>query len=180
MQDDQPAPPSNWSYNSDPEQPAPEPVSTQESVAWTASEFISHEKGPGWYMAFGLVTALLTFITFILTREVISTVVIIIAALAFGVFAGRQPRTLPYRVDSAGVHINEKTYGYEQFKSFALFQEGGIRSLSLLPMKRFMPPISLYFDPADEDKIASALSKYLPFEAREQDFTDRLMRHLRF
>jgi hypothetical protein len=49
-----------------------------------------------------------------------------------------------------------------------------------MPLKRFMPPLSLYMDPADEEKIVDVLADYLPVEQREQDPIDKLMRRLRF
>ena len=133
-----------------------------------------------WYAMYGAGAAVLTLITYMVTREILSSVVIIVVAITFGIFAARKPRILPYQIDDLGVHIDQKTYPYETFKSFALIQEGGIRSIALLPLKRFLPPISLYLDPSDEERIVAALGDYLPVEQRQQDPIDRLMRRLRF
>ena len=188
MQEEQPkviGPENAWKFTPEeangPTQSVPEgPEASGDSVTWSASEFIAHEKDLGWFALLGGGTALLMALIFLITRDMISTVIVLVVAIAFGAFATRQPRVLPYKVDGTGVHIGEKSYPYEMFKSFALIQEDGIRSILLLPLKRFMPPISIYMDPEDEAMIAGTLANYLPHEDRQQDPVDRLMRRLRF
>ena len=63
---------------------------------------------------------------------------------------------------------------------FLVIQEGGVESIWFTPLKRFMPMVSIYFDPEDGDKIADILSEFLPFENRELDPVDRLMHRIRF
>jgi hypothetical protein len=47
-------------------------------------------------------------------------------------------------------------------------------------MQRFMPAISMYFEPQEEAKIVDALSSYIPREDRKQDAIDRMMHRIRF
>ncbi len=49
-----------------------------------------------------------------------------------------------------------------------------------MPLKRFMPPITLYYPPDQEDAVINALAAYLPHEDRTHDPVDRLMRKIRF
>jgi hypothetical protein len=49
-----------------------------------------------------------------------------------------------------------------------------------MPLKRFSPPISMYYDPKDELAITNALSRHLPFEPRDRDALDKLMHKIRF
>jgi hypothetical protein len=58
-------------------------------------------------------------------------------------------------------------------------QEGPLTSANLFPLKRFMPPVTAYFDPKDEEKITNVLGNYLPYEDRKMDGIDRLSRRLR-
>jgi hypothetical protein len=190
QQDEQPndsEPKSSWQYNPD-TAPVPgsnvdssAPVSgSHEEISWTASEFIAHDKDMSWYMGLGVSAAVLMLLTFVITGDYISSVIVLIMIICFGIFAARKPRTLPYRVDEAGLHIDKKTYSYHELKSFSLIQEGGVRSIQLMPLKRFMPPISIYMDPADEEQIIDVLANYLPMEQREQELIEKLMRRLRF
>ncbi len=156
------------------------PSHGDEAVSWTASEFIAHEKGLSWYAILGVVAAIMMILAYLMTRDKTSVGMILVVLVVFAIFSARKPRTLPYRVDNSGIHVGEKSYGYELFKSFAVIQEGGVHSIMMMPMKRFMPPLSIYMDPADEHKIVDVLAVYLPAETRGQDVVDRLMRRLRF
>jgi hypothetical protein len=149
-------------------------------VSWTASEFIAHHKSTGWYLRLGAAGILAAAIVYIFTRDLISSGMILIAMVALGAFAGRKPRALQYRIDNFGIQVGEKTYPYHDFKSFSVIDEGAMSSVSLLPMKRFLPPLSIYYDPQDETKIVTMLSAELPFEEGQKDAIDRLMHRIRF
>lgn len=149
-------------------------------VVWTASEYIAHHKNTGWF--FGLFAAILAIagLAYIFTRDLISTATIIIAGLLFGILANKKPRQLKYKLDSQAVTIGQKAYPYNSFKSFAVLQEGAIGCVNLLPLKRFMPEISIYFPQEEGDKILDVLSSHLPHDQKEEHQFDRLMKKIRF
>jgi hypothetical protein len=119
-------------------------------------------------------------VIFVISQDYISSGSIIIIGILFLAYASRKPRVLTYSVDTDGVHIGEKLYPYSSIKSFAVIDEGSLRSISLIPMQRFMPAISMYFEPQEEAKIVEALSGYVPREERKQDAIDRMMHRIRF
>jgi len=173
-------PPTNWQFQAPTPavpQPAPQPSS---EIDWTASEFVAHHKNASWYLALVGITLLLAAIVYVLTKDVISTVVVGVVGVSFGFFAARKPRELHYGLDTSGIHMGDKFYPYSQFKSFSLIEEDAAQSVWLMPLKRFMPILTMYFDPNDQDKIANTLSNFLPFENRQPDAVDRLMHRLRF
>ncbi|CAN5609048.1 hypothetical protein BH23PAT1_BH23PAT1_3640 [soil metagenome] len=186
MEDGQNPPESpNWQYS--PEQDntrsadnGASSASAPASVNWTASEYVAHHKNAVWYLGFALVLTAAAAVIYLFTRDMVSSLVIVVIGIAFGVFAGRVPRVLDYAVDKAGVHIGSRSYPYSAFKSFSVVQEGAINSVTLNPLQRFMPPISIYYDPKDEDQIIKTISNYLAVEERGHDFVDRLMRKVRF
>lgn len=159
---------------------AVQPPDYQPSVSWTASEFIAHAKAPGWYAILAGSTAVAVLIIYVLTRDFISAAVVAIGAIFFGIYAGRQPRQLAYRVDEQGLQIGQKFYGYEQFRSFSVVPEGAFSSIVLMPLKRFAPVTTIYYAPEDEEHITNILANELPFAEHRHDAIDRLMRHIRF
>lgn len=169
-----------------PQTPAPsEPLPPadadyQDAISWTASEFIAHQKTGMWYLTLAGAALALAAITWLLTKDIISAVVICVGALFLGVYAARQPRQLPYSLDAYGVSIGNRQLPYEHFRSFALVHEGAMPSIVLLPLKRFAPLITIYFDPADEQRIAEFLSNYLPVEDHRLDPMDRFLSRIRF
>ena len=174
-------PASQWQFR---DEESPENQSTaprqHDPVEWTASEYIAHEKGLSWYVLLGLAIVAFAAVVYGVTGELISSIVIVVMGIAFGAFAARQPQELNYSLDNDALHVGGRSYGYGQFKSFTIVDEGPIHSIMLMPLQRFMPPLSVYYAPEDEDKIANALSSYLPYEDRKQDVVDRIMRKVRF
>lgn len=156
------------------------PTANIQPVSWTASEFIYNHKTTGWYATLGITTILVGAGIYFVTRDYITTGMIGVAGVLFGVIASRKPRELEYQIDDAGIHIGEKLYPFSGFKSFSLMQEGGIESIWLMPLKRFMPSISLYFAPEDKDKIVDSLSGALPVQPRELDPLDKLIHKIGF
>src|SRR5258708_7577715 len=105
-------PPSNWQFSPETQTPAPgavvggtspeqptQPAASNDTVSWTASEFISHEKNIGWYLLLVLGGGFLALAISLLTHDIFSGVMVAIVAIALGFFASRQPRTLPYQLD---------------------------------------------------------------------------------
>lgn len=175
---------SSWQFKAD-DQPAAQAgakpkQSSLKPVSWTASEFIAHTKNTGWYIMLVIGTVILAAIIFLLTKDKITTVIIGIVGGIFGFMGSRQPRELSYTVSDQGVQIGSKQFQYGTFRSFSVVQEVGIESIWFMPMKRFMPIITIYFEPNDQQKIIDVLSNYLPMENRQMDTFDKLMHQLRF
>ncbi len=178
---EEPHEPMPWQYRQADEDAAPfDPHSNLGSVNWSASEFVDHEKDSSWFTGLAAAAAAVTTIIYLITRDLITVVVIALAAVLFGITAGRKPRTLQYQIDSSGVSIGDRFYPYSSLKTFSVLEEGAFNSIQLTPLKRFMPPISLYFPPEQEENIINLLGSYLPHEDRRHDPIDRLMRRVRF
>ena len=168
-----------------PTQPQPagksSPVAVSgDSISWTASEFVAHEKSASWYGAFVLVAVIIDIIIYLLTKDKISAAVVLVCALALVTLAGKKPRELQYKIDSSGITIGQKHFEYELFKSFAVVPEGAFSGIVLMPLKRFAPLTTIYYAPNDEDKIIEVLSNRLPFEEHKLDAIDSIMRRIRF
>lgn len=155
-------------------------VEDEHSIEWTGSEFIAHQKGASWYLAFFFAALLAAAFVYLITREFVSTGVILVVAVLFGIAANHKPRVLAYRLDSSGLTIGQKFYPYANFKSFALVDEGAFESISFIPLKRFLPTVNIYFPPDDADKILDVLAANLPMEQRKQGLVDSAARRIRF
>ncbi len=174
MQEDAP----QGSQSSAPNQPAP--VDDPSAVSWSASEYVHHEKQAGWYAIFGAIIFFLAVLLYLATKDLFGPISIVVLAAAFWVYAARPPRTLEYQIDSGGITIAQKRYPYTDFRSFSIIQDGGVMSLQLNPLKRFLPAIDLFFSPDQIDGIADALGQYLPHEDKDADAIDKLARYFRF
>lgn len=157
------------------------PAEIEEGViSWTASEFIANQKNAGWYMILAASAAVIGGLVYLLTRDVISAVMVLVALGVIAFLASRQPRTMSYQLNNYGLQIGTRAYPYQEFKSFSVVEEGAVSSIVLMPMKRFMPMLNVYFDPADEERITDMLNDYLPYVETKLDVVERLMRRIRF
>jgi hypothetical protein len=149
-------------------------------ITWTASEYIDHAKSADWYLALAVAAVLGAGAVYLLFRDVITSTVIVVAALAFGLYGRRRPRQLQYSLTMQGLGIGDKFFPYSTFRSFALMDEGHFSSIAFLPLKRFGFLTTVYYDPQDEDAIINIISQHLPLEPRSADPVDRFMKRIRF
>ena len=150
------------------------------AITWSASEFIAHEKSSGWYAALMLAAVAFAALVYLVSRDIVSVIVILVAALLLAVYGSRKPRQIEYRVDSKGLGVGNKRFNYGEFRSFSVMPEGAFSSIVLMPLRRFAAPTSIYYPPEDEDKIVNLLSGHLPAEERRHDAIDRLMHRIRY
>ncbi len=179
-------PEASWSYSAGEQTVASAEPETStpsiDSVSWTASEYVAHDKDAGWYVLVSAAVAVFAGLIYFFDggRSLFSPILVIVAGVIFMVAANRKPSVLEYIVDNSGIHIGPKAYSYTQFKSFSIIQEGAINSIAFTPLQRFMPSLTIYYEPKDEKKIADAISEYLPHEPKTQDPIDSFMRKIRF
>jgi hypothetical protein len=154
--------------------------SDDQSFTWTTSEFFAHEKTIGWYMTLAVVTILLAAGLYVLTKGIVTVVVVGICGIILGIFGSHKPKQIEYALTRQGVRIGTKQYLYDEFQLFIITPSSAHPEVTFVPLKRFMPPISLRYDSTDEAKILRMLSDHLPSEERRPDFIDNLMHSIRF
>ena len=159
---------------------SPASVATGGTTSWKAPEYLAHQRGFGWYVLLAIGGVGVAALIYWITRDVFASVSIVIAAGIIGAFALRQPQTIAYSLSPSGLTIGSKTHPYSSFKSFSHISEGTVPTVLLLPAKRFMAPITLHFEPKEEEKIIEILGQFLPRDEHKLDNVERLSRHLRF
>lgn len=160
--------------------PSGSEIDDTDALSWTASEFVSHDKGGAWHAVVIVGGIIASALAWLLTRDIVSAAIIIIAAIMLSVYGARKPRQLQYQVNHDGITIGHKYYAFTQFRSFSVIPEGAFESILFVPLKRLAPPLSIYFDPRDGEAIIELISRYLPHQERRPDAVDRLMSKIRF
>jgi hypothetical protein len=150
-----------------------------ESVGWEASEYIHRSKDAKWKIVFGIVVAAGLGTSLWLQTWTFAALVVAMG-MAMGVFAFRQPKVKKYTLTHHGLQIDEHFYPLSDFRSFGVLAEGAFYSIMLIPTKRFMPAVSVYFAQEDGEQIVDILSSHLPLEDIEPDPIDAIMRRLHF
>lgn len=154
--------------------------SAVDAVEWTASEFIEHKKPAWWYLSLTAVIIVIAALAYLSGADYFAVAGVIIVGILFAVIAARPPRELHYRLSGRGLEVAGKLYRLDHFKAFWVDRDGAFASLSFLPLKRFMPVLTVYYDPKDEDKISQIISNTLPFEPHKLDPIDKFLKKIRF
>ena len=176
------------------EAPAPtEPAATDESVidqsaddlepmggvSWEASQFVDHQRDMGWFIGVIIAGVVLIALSIWLQAWTFTAlVVVMVGAVIF--LAIRPPQVMHYQLTGSGIHINDSQYRYNDFRAFGVVQEDALYYISLIPVKRFMPAIEVYFPQEHGEQIVDMIGAHVPMQTIKPDFIDRVMRHLRF
>jgi hypothetical protein len=163
-----------------PEQSQPQQHQHFEPLSWQASEYIHSEKNILWFIALGLGTLVVAAIAYFLIRSWTFTILVFVMAATAGFYAKRPPHALNYTLEDDHLSIEDRKYGYEEFKAFAILKDGPLAYIMLIPVKRFMPAVTLYFPPEEGKRIVDILGSIMPLEEREPDLLERTVRKLRF
>jgi hypothetical protein len=149
-------------------------------VSWKASEFIHHQKNTNWFLPLAGAAVVLAVAMYFIGGGIIGSIMIITGAIAFGLAAGQEPKTLEYMLFPRSIAVGNKEYSYDDFKAFSVAQNGRLFSVILDPVKRFLPPVTIYFPEENGEKIFDILSAHLPTIEARSDPVESLMRKLRF
>jgi hypothetical protein len=150
------------------------------SITWQAPEFISHDKTPVWYLLLLASAFALAAVLYLLTSDTVTAGVVIVAAIIMAIYASNKPKIIGYSLNQAGFSIGNRSLDYEDFRCFSVNNEVGFSVATLMPMKRFAVPASLYYKKENEEATLRVLSLYLPYEEKSLDLVDRAMRKLKF
>ena len=169
----------HWTFHKEEDTPQPAAAGQapppDQPVTWTASEFVSHHKDAGWYFMLFLSITLICGLTYVFTKDLISVVAIVIVVILYVIVSSTKPRQRTYQISSQGITIDSKFYPFSSFKSFALPETGAIGRVILMPLKRLMPEIEIYFPPEESERIIGVLSRSLPNDQSKERGMDRLL-----
>lgn len=149
------------------------------SLTWDASEYVENSKGILWLIALIVVFIGIAGVAYWLQAWSF-LVLTVVTGVAMGILAFRPPRTVHYTLSNSGIEIDRKLFKFENYRAFGIIQEGAFFILMLVPIKRFMPDLNIYFKQDDGDQIISIIGSHLPLEDMKPDLVDIAMRKLHF
>lgn len=160
--------------------PVAEPANKSEPITWQASEFVHHEKGAEWFLSLLGVAVILLLVDVFLIKSWTFGALIVVMTISAIVVARRPPRILTYSVSPQGLQIDEKQFHFHDFRAFGVVEEGAFYSIRLIPVKRFMPTVNVYFPPEHGEEIVDIFGSLLPMEQIKRDYVDKLVEKIRF
>lgn len=161
------------------EAPSSEPAPPLEPVHWQAHEYIHHDKSPLWFVIFVVVVIAFIAAAIFLIKSITFAILVPVMAAALLMYTHRPPRLLDYTLSNKGLYVNDHLYSFSEFKAFGVVRDGEEYSIMLLPVKRFMPEVSVYFPEEAGEAIVDMLGSRLPMQEFHLNFVDKIIRKLR-
>ncbi len=147
--------------------------------AWEAPEFIRYKKTKTWFLIMFLIGITLGTV-FGLQHQWSSVAVVVVALIAFTTLSNAKPRKLKCALYQEGIVIEDKVYGFNQFKSFWM-EPSDIPKAKLQLLGRFAGQVSLPIVGIDPEQVRLFLGKHLPEEGNKgPDLVDEINRIMRF
>jgi hypothetical protein len=158
-----------------------EPVDNSDDTAlvrWQSTEYLHQERTALWYVALAGVTLVLMVAAYIVIRSLTFTILLPVMAATLVMYVRRPPTPNDYSISRKGIHINDKLYTYDQFRSFGVLTHQGHHSVALVPRKRFQLGQTIYFPEEVGEALVDMLAARLPMKNAEPDLIDRILARL--
>ncbi|MEI9913685.1 MAG: hypothetical protein WDN66_01640 [Candidatus Saccharibacteria bacterium] len=147
---------------------------------WSAPNSYSSSKSFNWYLILIVCTLVLTAAVFFITKDKITTAVIVVSGLLVGVYAAKKPKNVNYQLTKYGFAVNGRHYRFGEFRSYTIVSHGSNRSAVLTPLKRFVPYMYINFASDMEQEISNSLADVLPQDISHKDTLDNVLRKIGF
>jgi hypothetical protein len=143
---------------------------------WTMPENPKAQHGFWWYVIIG--TALIIAVIFAISQKNwLFLIFIVLVTIIYYLLATREPAKRMYRINSDGLTIENKLFGFEELVSFSPHQKTEqnyiVFETNRLSQKYLPVPLK-----KDDKKIAAFLAKYLPEKEYNEPFSETLRNFL--
>ena len=147
---------------------------------WSAPNSYSSSKSFNWYLVLIVATLALTAAVYFITKDKITTTVILVSGLLVGVYGAKKPKNVSYQLTRDGFAVNGRHYKFGEFRSYTIVSHGNNRSAILTPLKRFVPYMYINFASDMEQEISNSLADVLPQDISHKDTLDNVLRKIGF
>ena len=148
-------------------------------IRWQALEYMQHQHEPIWYIGFGATVLILIAVAIFVFKSPTFAVLVPVMAVALALYVRRPPATIDYTVSRKGIHVNDRLYTFDQFKSFSVVRQETTNHVVLIPRKRFQLGQNIYFPTEIGERLVDMLAARLPMKEISPDIIDKLLAKLR-
>ncbi len=143
-------------------------------ISWSSLEHVS-EKSIKWYLILIFVTIIISGLVYLVTKDLISTIVFVLCGFLIFVYSLKKPRNIEYKIKNNSLMIQNKTYFLSNFRAFSIFKNKNTESLVLVPLKRFVPRIYINLNQDISAKVIDKVNQIIPAEKYTQDLSDKII-----
>lgn len=155
----------------------------QGTIVWQAEDFYYHPKNFTWYLSALLIALLIAGIPWIVSsrKDIISPIVILIALLAFIVYAGRKPQKKNFELSNSKLKIDSQSFDLLNFSRYWVETFETHTQITLIGVKRTAMPIGLCLQDKElTKKVLALLQTNLPESNPSRNPADWITRKIKF
>lgn len=157
---------------------APSDSSDEALIRWQSTEYMHQERTALWFVMLAIVVVVLMVVAVLLIKSITFAILLPVMAVTLVMYVKRPPSLNDYIISRKGLHINDRLYTYDQFRSFGVVQHGGHNSIVLVPRKRFQIGQTLYFPEEVGEPLVDMLAARLPMKEVQPDVIDKILAKL--
>lgn len=150
-----------------------------DKIEWNSSS-VTDKRKESWYLSLVVVSGLISIGLYFITLDFITVGIIMLSVILIAYYGIKTPRSINYSIEGSILIINQRQYDLNKYKHFTISDREKGGSISLIPLKRLSPSITLNFTNNDSEKIINTLGSFMPMEQKENDLFDNLMRYIGF
>lgn len=147
-------------------------------IRWQSTEYMHQERTALWFVVLAIIVIVLMVAAIVLIKSITFAILLPVMAVTLVMYVKRPPSLNDYIISRKGLHINDRLYTYDQFRSFGVVQHNGHNSVVLVPRKRFQIGQTLYFPEEVGEPLVDMLAARLPMKEVEPDMIDKILAKL--
>lgn len=148
-------------------------------TAWSMPLLSHGQKDATWFGSYTLAAILLAALTYIFTRDIVSTVVVLFAVGMLIYSGSRRPVEQHYTLGDDFVAAGRRRYEFRDFKAFTVDQQAAATTIAFVPLKRFMPLVAISVPNEGAQSVIEHIADYLPMEPHKNDAIDGILKRIR-
>jgi len=129
---------------------------------WQAKEHEFYEKDNRWYLIVALLLVAVVGYS-VYTNSPIMAITFILIGVTGYITLNKKPRIIDFAITEDGIVAGNKSYEFDEIKSFWIFYEpGAMKVISLHTKSKLMPLAAIPIGNEDPVKLRSILLEYIP------------------
>ena len=161
------------------EQETPANGKLSEPFSWQATEGVHVPRGTTWYVLFAVAVLGLMALAVLVFKSITFAILLPVMAVAVILLRTKAPRIINYAISPKGIYVADRLYDFSEFRAFGIIQDPDYLSIIVLPVKRFSPGLTLYFNEDEGERIVDMLGARLPMQDVRIDSLEKLIRAIR-
>ncbi len=149
-----------------------------EDIDWVSTDNTASKKA-SWYLIYIFSTLVLGGLIYLVTKDLITTIVIVFCGFMLLIYSIKKPKTVSYKLTDSSIYVSGKAFKIANFKSFSINNHGLEKAVSLIPMKRFYPYLYINLNQEVSADVIQRLSQLIPIQKPTVDIFESLLRFIK-